>query len=836
MTMIDLPGSIRALEFYSGIGGLHLALTRSNADATVVQAFDWDQMACQVYSLNHGPNIVSKVDISTLTPEYLTTFHADLWLLSPACQPYTVLNSNAKGASDPRAKSFLYLVQDVLPRMKASGTNPSYVLVENVAGFESSTARTVLRSMLRSLGYRTLELLLTPLQFGIPNSRLRYYLLAKRRPLRFACDADDQDRVWRCIPGQRGDCEGTETHADVDQIRHYLDHFKNDQPYRVPDKVLQRWGRLFDIVLPSSKRSCCFTRGYTQLVERAGSIIQMNEELDQTTVFDEFLAAQKTDNVDAVKILYALRLRYFSPTELLRLFSFEKPFCEKQFQWPEMVTLKTKYRLIGNSINIRVVTELLNYMFLMHTQPLQLLTTSQQRWLGGELFLLAEDVQRSSRGQRATEDMGLEAATKALLDAGITYDAIETAFVGYCYGDSTSGQRALYNLGLTYIPIVNVNNNCSTGSTALYLANLAVKNGQVECAMALGFERMKPGSLSTNFPDRPSPMQLSVIHTHELERGVITENHGPLTARMFDNGAQEYFTKYGGNVEHLAKIASKNHKHSLNNPYSQFRDGWSMEQVLAAPKMTNNLTKFMCSPTSDGAACCIVASEEFVHSHALENQAIEIVAQELATDGLGTYENKSPMELVGYKMTEVCTNKVFDKAGHKEGEGRNLVGVIELHDCFAANELITYPALGLCPPGEAHKLVDRGDNTYGGKYVINPSGGLEAKGHPLGATGIGMHFYIMMQLRNWAGPMQAPGLFNIPDKRGKYGLVHNIGLGGAAVVSLLRRPEFFKPGGPDGRTRLGYNHAYECRSVSMKDVNKVKSKEASAYVLQHAKL
>jgi len=293
---------------------------------------------------------------------------------------------------------------------------------------------------------------------------------------------------------------------------------------------------------------------------------------------------------------------------------------------------------------------------------------------------------------------------------------------------------------------VNVNNNCSTGSSALYQVNNAVKYGQVECALALGFERMKPGSLGTNFPDRPSPMALFNQHSYELEQD-LGENHGPGAPRMFDNGAQEYFNKFGGGVEHLAKIASKNHQHSVNNPYSQFRDGWSVEQVLGATKITRNLTKFMCSPTSDGAACCIVASEDFVHARGLENQAIEIVAQALTTDGPSTFESRSAMDVIGYEMSKNCADQVFKEAGFAEGQGRDQVGVVELHDCFAANELITYPALGLCAPGEAHKLVERGDNTYGGKYVVNPSGGLEAKGHPLGATGLGMHFYIMMQLR-----------------------------------------------------------------------------------------
>lgn len=433
--------------------------------------------------------------------------------------------------------------------------------------------------------------------------------------------------------------------------------------------------------------------------------------------------------------------------------------------------------------------------------------------------------------------MGLEAATKALLDAGVTYDFIETAFVGHCYGDSTSGQRALYNLGMTGIPITNVNSNCSTGGTALYQANNSVKSGLVECALALGFERMKPGSLGTTFPDRPSPLALFHQRTRELEQGMKAgTNFGPGAPRMFSNAGQEYCEKYSADIVHFAKIAAKNHAHSKNNPYSQFRNGWTVQQVLHSPKITNQLTKFMCSPTSDGASCCIVASEAFVHAHNLENQAIEIVALELETDHPVSLESNSAMEVVGYSMTKRCADKVFAEAGFAPGKGRDEVGVIELHDCFAANELITYPALGLCAPDAAHKMVDNGDNTYGGMYVINPSGGLEAKGHPLGATGIGMHFYITMQLREWAGPMQAQGLFNTRDRRGKYGLVHNIGIGGAVVVGLLRRPEFFKPGGVDGRSRLGYNHGHECRSITLADVDKVKSKKYSSYVLHHAKL
>ncbi|KAI5823323.1 thiolase-like protein [Schizophyllum commune Tattone D] len=444
------------------------------------------------------------------------------------------------------------------------------------------------------------------------------------------------------------------------------------------------------------------------------------------------------------------------------------------------------------------------------------------------------------RGTRTTESLGLEAVTKALLDAGITYDAIDTAAVGYCYGDSTSGQRALYALGLTGIPIVNVNNNCSTGSTALYLANNAVRGEQAECALALGFERMAPGSLGTVFRDRPSPMGLFAQRVHEIEDSSLGANKGPPAPREFDNAAREYFAHHGvgegAGKRVLAKIAAKNHRHAINNPYAQFRNGWGEEEILNATPITATLTKYMCSPTSDGAACCIVASEAFVHAHHLENQAIEIVAQGLNTDAPSAFEKTTwgagddsgpAMDLVGYGMTKACADKVFADAGASRAE----VGVVELHDCFAANELITYPALGLCAPGEAHKGVEGGAFEH-----VNPSGGLEAKGHPLGATGLAMCFYVGMQLRNWAGPMQVPGLFNTKDPRGKYGLVHNIGLGGAVVVTLLRRPEFYEDGKKteDGRDRLAYNHAHIARPITRADVDKVRSKNApSNYVLEY---
>ncbi|KAI0321904.1 S-adenosyl-L-methionine-dependent methyltransferase [Amylostereum chailletii] len=365
------PTEIRALEFYSGIGGLHFALARSNVQVTVVGAFDWDQIACQVYAANHGHNIAHKVDISVLDAREIAKHRANLWLLSPACQPYTVLNPLAKGAADPRAKSFLHLVEDVLPELVSLGAQPKFLLVENVAGFETSTTRQVLLRQLRGLGYHTLELLLTPLQFGIPNSRLRYYLLAKITPFVIQ-NRREPDHVWRHIPGRgedwidpRDDTPGSAQNS-VEPLQEYLDKggwVSGCHPHAVPDRVLQKWGRLFDIVLPSTRRTCCFTRGYTQLVERAGSILQENTELDTTATFDTFLKAKGRDDPDALNILHPLKLRYFTPSELLRLFAFVRPGTEDQFVWPPGVSTKVKYRLLGNSVNVRVVSKLVDFLF-----------------------------------------------------------------------------------------------------------------------------------------------------------------------------------------------------------------------------------------------------------------------------------------------------------------------------------------------------------------------------------------------------------------------------------------------------------------------------------------
>ncbi|KAH0838724.1 S-adenosyl-L-methionine-dependent methyltransferase [Lanmaoa asiatica] len=338
---------VRAIEFYSGIGGLHLALRRSCIPgATVIAAYDWDQTACQVYPANLGTDIVHKTDIATLTAADLSRLNADLWLLSPSCQPYTILNPLAKGAADPRAQSFLHLIDNVLPELSAHDIHPRYLLMENVAGFQDSTTRHHLVSILQRLGYVTAEFALNPLQFGIPNSRLRYYLLAKLSPLKFfGLDSTKSDRVLDHIPPHH------EPHNKFQQtsrtalpnLRQFIDSTMDKEmftQFRIPDPL--------ELAVSLEAR-------YTRLVERAGSILQMNENLDTTQVFDLFLAARASGDENAVRILDPLCLRYFTPTELLRIFHFtDTNSSSADFIWPPGVSTKSKYRLIGNSVNVEV--------------------------------------------------------------------------------------------------------------------------------------------------------------------------------------------------------------------------------------------------------------------------------------------------------------------------------------------------------------------------------------------------------------------------------------------------------------------------------------------------
>ena len=366
-------------------------------------------------------------------------------------------------------------------------------------------------------------------------------------------------------------------------------------------------------------------------------------------------------------------------------------------------------------------------------------------------------------------DMAREAGGRALADAGIEYGLVEQAYVGYVYGESTSGQRAVYELGLTGIPIVNVNNNCSTGSTALFLATQAVRSGQVDCALALGFEKMQAGSLGSTYDDREQPMMRHLLALAELQEFAM-----PPAPYMFGAAGKEHMERFGTTAEQFAKIGVKNHRHSQNNPYAQFQDEYTLDEILGSKPIYGPLTKLQCSPTSDGSGAVVVVSEEFVDKHDLAGQAVEIVGQSMVTDLPSTFGDRSAISLVGADMTRTAAARVYEQAGI----GPDDIDVIELHDCFSTNELLTYEALGLCDQGEGGKLVDNDDTTYGGRWVVNPSGGLISKGHPLGATGLAQCSELTWQLRGTADKRQVDGAV--------VALQHNIGLGGAVVVTAYR--------------------------------------------------
>jgi acetyl-CoA acetyltransferase len=396
--------------------------------------------------------------------------------------------------------------------------------------------------------------------------------------------------------------------------------------------------------------------------------------------------------------------------------------------------------------------------------------------MGRKVFVVGVGMTKFEKpGSRSWDypDMAKESGTNALADAGIAYDKVEQAVVGYCYGESTCGERALYGLGMTGIPIYNVNNNCSTGSTALFMAKQFVEGGLSDCVMALGFEKMEKGSLGAKYTDRINPMDKHVGLMAEL-RGFAP---APPAAQMFGNAGREHMDRYGTTALQFAKIGYKNHKHSVNNPYSQFQDEYSLESILAAPMVYDPLTKLQCCPTSDGSGAAILASEDFVKQHGLQDKAVEILGMAMATDFASTFSERSCIKMVGSDLSKSAAHKVYQQSGL----GPENVDVVELHDCFSCNEMITYEALGLCPEGKGGEFVDSEANTYGGKVVVNPSGGLISKGHPLGATGLAQCAELNWQLRGQADKRQVAGA--------KVALQHNLGLGGAAVVTMYRKAQ-----------------------------------------------
>jgi acetyl-CoA acyltransferase len=368
---------------------------------------------------------------------------------------------------------------------------------------------------------------------------------------------------------------------------------------------------------------------------------------------------------------------------------------------------------------------------------------------------------------RPYTEMAAAAVRQALADAGIGYGDVQQVYAGYVYGDSTSGQRAAYQVGLTGVPVFNVNNNCATGSTALFLARQAVASGAADCVLALGFEQMPAGAITETFADRPSPLEPFL----EVAGRTGDQADAPLALRLFGGAARDYAARHGAKAATFAKVAVKARAHAAQNPNAVFRDALTVEEVLASAMMfAPILTRLQCCPPTCGAAAGVVVSEAFARRHGLSG-AVRIRAQAMTTDTAESFEGDMTAA-VGAGLARAAADQVYAAAGVGPGE----IPVVELHDCFTVNELLSYEALGLAPAGGAERLVEDGDNTYGGRHVVNPSGGLLAKGHPLGATGLAQCFELVQHLRGAAGARQVDGA--------RLALQHNLGLGGACVVTL----------------------------------------------------
>lgn len=284
--------------------------------------------------------------------------------------------------------------------------------------------------------------------------------------------------------------------------------------------------------------------------------------------------------------------------------------------------------------------------------------------------------------------------------------------------------------------------------------------------------------------------------------------------------------RYGAKPEDFAEIARVNHAHSVNNPYSQFHDVYTLEQILKSPEIHAPLTKLQCCPTSDGGAAAVLVSQAFLDARPhLKEQAVLIAGQDLATDGPSLF-SRSAIDLMGFEMSRKAARAAMAEAGVRPQD----VQVCELHDCFSANEMITLDALGLCEPGKAHEMVRSGDITYGGRVVVNPSGGLISKGHPLGATGIAQCAELVWHLRGWANNRAVP--------RTRCALQHNLGLGGAVVVTVYKRADGRDAPVLDDKTvgeknGLGYNPATVAKGFTVEQARRARSQtKTSDWALQ----
>ncbi|MCF8475318.1 MAG: thiolase family protein [Emcibacter sp.] len=333
--------------------------------------------------------------------------------------------------------------------------------------------------------------------------------------------------------------------------------------------------------------------------------------------------------------------------------------------------------------------------------------------------------------ERSIVAMAMEATLAALKDANIPKGTIgacyfANAFGGMLFGDTTIGQNLTAAMGIRKIPVVNVENACTSGSSAYYLARHAILAGECEVALVVGSEKMC-------VPD------FGLINSGATELDTLL---GMVVPAGFALRAQRHMYEYGTTVEQMAAVTIKSRAHAALNPYAQFRKIETLEQVLNAPMIADPFTRSQCCPIADGAAALILASDNFAAKY---NRAVTIKSSVLTS---GFYDNQA--DITHWDTDYYTANLAYEKAGL----GADDIDLVECHDAFTFSEILHYEALGLCPEGQGGQFVASGQASLGGKTPVNVSGGLLSRGHPIAATGIAQIVELVTQLRHEAGDRQ----------------------------------------------------------------------------------
>lgn len=352
--------------------------------------------------------------------------------------------------------------------------------------------------------------------------------------------------------------------------------------------------------------------------------------------------------------------------------------------------------------------------------------------MGDVLIIGASMTEFGKHPDRSLRDLGFEACLNAIRDAGITPEEIEA---GYCanalapiiQGETGVGQNVFWEVGINEIPIVNVENACASGSTALWEGWMAVAGGFYDMVIIAGVEKA--------VMPKGTPLNVGA--------GELETNLGDVFPGYFALIAQKHMEKFGTTREQMAKVSVKNHFNGTLNPYAQFHKLFSLEEILNSPIIADPLTLYSCCPNSDGAAALILCSQE--KARKMDVRPVRIVASVLTT---GIYDNHR--DITGWEIEKRAAKKAYDMASLAPED----LDVAEVHDAFTICEIIHYEGLGLCPPGEGGRFVDEGVTQLGGRIPVNPSGGLLSKGHPVGASGVAQVVEIVWQLRNEAGKRQ----------------------------------------------------------------------------------